>query len=234
MWSTRTLPHSEVCHLAQWAKLQLRTLGCEGAAPRQAASFTLIVNVAEISCLQVRSRVWIPSPHVTLHGVHSPSTHLRSAPKSQLSSSNIKTNGYIVKAVEGNRSWRGKTLAVQGPSWMRAWTSCHRLKDDIRIIFIFFPEMQCFILNDRTPIGVNWVTTSQPRRNALRFSHSTRYESFISGRGKKRGIELTFYIKLTLLGKVSSCIAPSPKEAFLLLCIGDRPLALGRVHARKR
>ena len=71
-----TFPHSEVCHLAQLPKLQLRTLGTDGAAFRQAASLTLIVNVAEISCLQVKSRVWIPSPHVALHEVHSPSTHL--------------------------------------------------------------------------------------------------------------------------------------------------------------
>lgn len=71
-----TFPQSEVCHLAQCPKLQLRTLGTRGAAPRQAASLTLIVNVADISCLQVRSRVWIPSPHVTEHGVHSPRTQL--------------------------------------------------------------------------------------------------------------------------------------------------------------
>ena len=71
-----TFPHSEVCHLAQLPKLQLRTLGTDGAAFRQAASLTLIVNVAEISCLQVKSRVWIPSPHVALHEDHSPSTHL--------------------------------------------------------------------------------------------------------------------------------------------------------------
>ena len=86
-----TFPHSEVCHLAQLPKLQLRTLGTDGAAFRQAASLTLIVNVAEISCLQVKSRVWIPSPHVALHEVHSPSTHLTRTEKkiqSQSSSSN--------------------------------------------------------------------------------------------------------------------------------------------------
>ena len=81
-----TFPHSEVCHLVQLPKLQLRTLASDGAAFRQAVSLTLIVNMAAISCLQVKSRVWIPTPHVALHGVHSPNTHLPWRKKIQLQS----------------------------------------------------------------------------------------------------------------------------------------------------
>ena len=52
-----TFPHSVVCHLAHGVWLQLRTLGSDGGALRQAASLTFMVKVADISCLQCKSRV---------------------------------------------------------------------------------------------------------------------------------------------------------------------------------
>lgn len=52
-----TLPHSDVCHLEHGAKLQFRIFGSVGAGAKQAASVTFMVKVAEISCLQVNSRV---------------------------------------------------------------------------------------------------------------------------------------------------------------------------------
>ena len=71
-----TLLQSDVRHWAQGVNLQLRNLGSDGWAARQAASLTLIVNVADISCLQCKSRVWTPSPQEALHGLHSLKTHL--------------------------------------------------------------------------------------------------------------------------------------------------------------
>lgn len=85
-----TLPQSETCHLAQWPRLQLRTRGTDGAGLRHAASFTRIVSVAEISCLHVNSRVCTPSPHVALHDVHSPSTHLKNENVPSVSQAPIK------------------------------------------------------------------------------------------------------------------------------------------------
>ena len=78
-----TLPHSVACHFAQVPGLQLRTRGTDGAGLRQAASFTLMVSVGEISCLHVISRVCTPSPQDALHGLQSPNTHLfvTSSPK---------------------------------------------------------------------------------------------------------------------------------------------------------
>lgn len=50
---------------------------------RQAPSGTIIVRVGDTTCLHTRGRVCTPMPHVTLHGPHSPGSHLQAGRKHQ-------------------------------------------------------------------------------------------------------------------------------------------------------
>lgn len=61
-------------HKGRWHDRVLWSRGDGGV--RQAPSATVIINVGVISCRQMMSRVWTPSPHVTEHSLHSPGTHL--------------------------------------------------------------------------------------------------------------------------------------------------------------
>ena len=219
-----TFPQSEVCHLAQCPKLQLRTLGTKGAAPRQAASLTLIVNVADISCLQVRSRVWIPSPHVTVHGVHSPRTQLDRRKKNVTQSPDIPFDTQtdeeppvegIIKNTKGDEihtrrqsSYFNIRNTVESTNTSKApVTDIHRIRNGIQTegatVRPFQEYWFLYILD----------TPYRPEGGMLLRSMKT---------------------VLTRLDKVWDRIEQSLKVVGPLPCIGDRPRALDLCLWRRR